>query len=126
MTRNLPRHAFGKSARRKRIIMVRSNQQEGRYRVLLIGIGDNTEEEKGSFCRNLSNSYSIPIPILKKVVDSSPIILKKNIPFKKAETLAKTLRSFGARISVEERRNLPLPALEFQGLTPHSLALESS
>jgi hypothetical protein len=106
--------------------MVRVNEQEGRYRVLLIGIGGNTEEEKGSFCRNLSKNYSIPFPVLKKVVDSSPIILKKNIPFKKAETLAKTLRSFGARVSVEERRNLPPPFLEFQELSPHHLALESS
>ena len=105
--------------------MARLNQQEGRYRVLLIGIGDNTEEEKGSFCHNLSKNYSIPFPTLKKVVDSSPIILKKNIPFRKAETLAKTLRSFGARVSVEERRNLLPLSLEFQELTPRHLALES-
>jgi hypothetical protein len=105
--------------------MARLNQQEGRYRVLLIGIGDNTEEEKGSFCRNLSKNYSIPFPTLKKVVDSSPIILKKNISHRKAEMLAKTLRSFGARVSVEERRNLLPLSLEFQELTPRHLALES-
>jgi len=106
--------------------MARLSLQEGRYRVLLIGIGDNAEEEKASFCHNLSKNYSIPFPVLKKVVDSSPIILKKNIPFKKAEMLAKTLRSFGARVLVEERRNLPPLTLEFQELTPHHLALESS
>ncbi len=106
--------------------MVRLDQKEGRYRVLLIGIGENTEEEKGSFCRNLSKNYNIPSPLLKKIVDSSPIIIKKNIPFKKAETLAKRLRSFGARVSVEERRNLPPLSVEFQELTPHQLALESS
>ncbi len=106
--------------------MARLSLQEGRYRVLLIGIGDNTEEEKASFCRNLSKNTSIPFPILKKVVDSSPIILKKNIPFRKAEALAKTLKSFGARVSVEERRNLPPLTLEFQELPPHHLALESS
>ncbi|HMK75990.1 MAG TPA: hypothetical protein VK568_07385 [Thermodesulfobacteriota bacterium] len=105
--------------------MVRLNQEEGRYRVLLMGIGDNTEEEKGSFCRNLSKNYSIPFPLLRKIVDGSPIILKKNISFKKADALAKTLRSFGARVSVEERRNLPPLSLEFQELTPHQLALES-
>lgn len=106
--------------------MVRLNQEEGRYRVLLIGIGDNTEEEKGSFCRNLSKSYSIPFPFLRKIVDGSPIILKKNTSLKKADALAKTLRSFGASVSVEERRNLPPLSLEFQELTPHQLALESS
>jgi hypothetical protein len=106
--------------------MDRLSQEEGRYRVLLIGIGDNTEEEKGSFCRNLSKNHSIPFPLLRKIVDGSPIILKKNISFKKAEILAKTLRSFGATVSVEERRNLPPISLEFQELVPHQLALESS
>ena len=106
--------------------MVWLNQEEGRYRVLLIGIGDNTEEEKGSFCRNLSKNYSIPFPFLRKIVDGSPVILKKNTSLKKADALAKTLRSFGARVSVEERRNLPPLSLEFQELTPHQLALESS
>jgi len=57
--------------------MVGLNQAEGRYRVLLIGIGDNTEEEKGSFCRNLSESYSVPFSFLRKIVDTSPVILKK-------------------------------------------------
>jgi hypothetical protein len=106
--------------------MLRLDPEEGRYRVLLIGIGANTEEDRGSFCRNLSKNYNIPFPLIKKIVDSSPIIVKKNIPFRKAETLAKTLRSFGARVSVEERKNLPPLSLEFQELTPHRLALESS
>ncbi len=106
--------------------MVRLNQEEGRYRVLLIGIGDNTEEKKDSFSHNLSKNYSIPFPLLKKIVDRCPIILKKNLSLKKAEILAKTLKSFGATVSVEERRNLPPISLEFQELVPHQLALESS
>src|SRR4030043_395101 len=106
--------------------MVRLNQEEGRYRVLLIGIGDHTEEEKDSFCHQLSKSYSIPSPLLKKIVDRCPIILKKNLSFKKAEMLARTLKSFGATVSVEERRNFPPLSLEFQELVPHQLALESS
>jgi hypothetical protein len=106
--------------------MVRLNQQEGRYRVLLIGIGDNTEEQKDSFCHDISKTYSIPFPLLKKIVGRCPIILKKNLPLKKAEILAKTLKSFGATVSVEERRNVPPINLEFQELVPHQLALESS
>ena len=106
--------------------MVRLNQEEGRYRVLLIGVGGNTEEEKSSFCRNLSKNYGIPFPLVRKIVDGSPIILKKNLSIRKAEALAKTLRSFGATVSVEERRNLPPISLEFQELIPHQLALESS
>jgi len=106
--------------------MYRLDQEEGRYRVLLIAIGGNTEEEKDSFCHSLSKNYGIPLPLLKKIVDRCPIILKKNLSLKRAETLAKTLKSYGATVSVEERRHLPSISLEFQELVPHQLALESS
>lgn len=100
--------------------------EEGRYRVLLIGIGGNSKEEKDSFCHNLSKNYSIPFPILKRIVERLPIILKKNLSLKNAGILAKTLKSFGATVSVEERINFPIISLEFQELVPHQLALESS
>ncbi|MGZ3557611.1 MAG: hypothetical protein ACXU99_00100 [Thermodesulfobacteriota bacterium] len=106
--------------------MVRLDQEEGRYRVLLIGIGDNTEEEKKSFSHHVSKTYSIPFPLLKKIVDRCPIVLKKNLSLKKAQILAKTLKSFGAAVSVEERRNFPPVSLEFQELVPYRLALESA
>jgi hypothetical protein len=102
------------------------DQEEGRYRVLLIGIGGNTEEEKNSFCQAIYKNYGIPFPVLKKIADRCPIILKKNLSLKKAETLAKTLKYYGAIVSVEERRNLLPISLEFQELVPHLLALESS
>lgn len=106
--------------------MLRLEHEEGRYRVLLINIGDNTEEGKDSFCHNISKNYNISLPLLKKIVDRCPLILKKNLSLKKAKTLAKTLRAFGATVSVEEKRSLPSLSLEFQELVPHQLALESS
>ncbi len=106
--------------------MARLNQEEGRYRVLLIGIGENTQEEKESFSQHISKTYSIPFPLLKKIVDRCPIILKKNLSRKKAEVLAKTLKSFGATVSVEERRNFPPVSLEFHELVPYRVALESA
>jgi hypothetical protein len=106
--------------------MLRSDHEEGRYRVLLINIGDNTEEEKESFCHSLSKNYNISLPLLKKIVDRCPVVLKKNLSLTKAETLAKTLKAFGATVAMEERRNLPSLSLEFQELVPHQLALESS
>jgi hypothetical protein len=106
--------------------MVRLNQEEGRYRVLLIGIGNNTEEEKESFSHHVSKAYSIPFPLLKKIVARCPIVLKKNLSLRKADILAKTLKSFGATVSVEERRNFPPVSLEFQELVPYRLSLESA
>jgi hypothetical protein len=106
--------------------MVRLDQQEGRYRVLLIGIGNNTEAEKDSFCHNISKNYNVPFPHLRKIVDRCPVILKKNLSLRKADFLAKTFKSFGASVSVEERIQVPRISLEFQELAPHRLALESS
>jgi len=108
-----------------RNIMVRLYQPEGRYRVLLIGVGSNTEAEKDSFCHIISKNYSVPFLQLKKIVNRCPVILKKNLSLKKAELLAKTLKSFGASLSVEERREGPPISLEFQELAPHRLGLES-
>jgi hypothetical protein len=102
------------------------DQQEGRYRVLLIGVGNNTEAEKESFCHSISKNYKVPLNQLIKIVDRCPVILKKNLSLRKAQLLAKTFRSFGASISVEERRQIPPISLEFQELVPHRLALESS
>jgi hypothetical protein len=102
------------------------DQEEGRYRVLLVGIEGNTEEKRETFCKSISEIYGIPFLLLKKVVDHCPTVLKKNLSLKRAEVLARTLRSFGALVSVEEKRDSSAVFLEFQGTTPHRVALESS
>ncbi len=102
------------------------NQEEGSYRVVLIGIEDTTEEKKESFCKKISENYNISFPLLRKIVDNCPIVLKKNLSLNKAETLAKTLKSFGAIVSVEEKKEFPPIFLEFKEMAPHRVALESS
>jgi hypothetical protein len=106
--------------------MVELDQQEGRFRVLLIGVGNNSEEEKDSFCQNISRSYRIPFADVRKIVDRCPVILKKNLSLKKAELIAKAFTSFGGSVSIEEKRQIPRISLEFQEIGPHRLALESS
>ncbi len=106
--------------------MVRRDREEGRYSVLLISVGKNTEEEKDSFCHSIAKNYNVPAPQLRKIVGSCPVILKKNLSLRKAELLVKTFRSFGASVSIEEKRYLPPISLEFQELVPHLVALESS
>ncbi len=102
------------------------NQEEGNYQVVLIGIEGTTEENKESFCKKISENYSISLPLLKKIVDNCPIVLKKNLSLIKAETLGKTLKSFGAIVSVEEKKEVPPIFLEFKDRVPHRVALESS
>jgi len=108
------------------MVGVGSDQQEGRYRVLLVGIGNNTGPEKDSFCNCISRNYNVPFHQLRKIVNRCPVILRKNLSLRKAELLAKTFKSFGAVVSVEERRQFLPISLEFQELAPHRLALESS
>lgn len=96
------------------------------YRVILKGIGGNTEEEKTRFCGVVSETYGIPLPLIKKMVDRCPIVVKKNLPFRKAEVLALALRSSGASASVEKKRSLFPVSLEPIGGRPYRLGLESS
>jgi hypothetical protein len=95
-------------------------------RVILIGIGNNTDEEKDSFCVELSSKYSIERPLLKKIVDQCPIVIKKNVTRHKAESLARLLKSFGAQVTVEVKRDSPPISLEFQKSELQPLALESA
>jgi ribosomal protein L7/L12 len=108
------------------LTMNRRNQEEGRFRVLLIGIGDHTKEKREAFCRKVSENYSISVSLLEKIVDRCPIVLKKNLSRKTAETLTKALHSFGATVAVEEKRDALNITLEFEGMGLPQLALESS
>jgi hypothetical protein len=119
---------YGGIGRDKMIIKMISkmNKESGVFRVLLIGIGDNSEEKREVFCKNLSENYGISYVFLKKIVDRCPMILKKNLSQKKAESLAKTLKSFGAIVSVEKKIDSPPISLEFQEMTPHRVALEAT
>jgi len=102
------------------------HQEGDKYRVILHGVGEDSEEERGRFCREISENYGIPASLLKKIVDRCPIVIKKDLTFKKAEVLALTFRSFGASVSVERKRESPPISLEFQGEALSPLALESS
>ena len=94
--------------------MARLDQQEGRYRVLLIGVGNNTEEEKEYFCHDISKNYHVPSPQLKKIVDRCPVILKKNLSLRKAELLAKTFKSSEHRSLSKKEGTIPPSFLNFR------------
>jgi hypothetical protein len=91
-----------------------------------MGIGNNTVEEKESFCVELSAKYSIQRSLLRKIVDQCPIVIKKNVTLHKAEALARLLKSFGAQVTVEVKRDSPPITLEFQKSDFHFLSLEST
>jgi hypothetical protein len=100
------------------------NLFQGKYRVTLIGIGKNTYQEKELFCTEFCKKYSIPHPLLKKIVDECPIIIKKNITREKAGDLAGILKSFGAQVAGEVKGDIPPISLEFQNKGLSQLVLE--
>ncbi|MCX8116509.1 MAG: hypothetical protein N3G78_01090 [Desulfobacterota bacterium] len=100
--------------------------EEKLYRVILEGIGQNSEEERLSFCSRFSEKYGLPLQQLINIAQRSPIVIKKDIPFKKAERLAKALEQFGASVSIERRRSLCPIALEPHPEGNGALALESA
>jgi len=94
--------------------------------VLLRGVDGNSSERREAFCRNISEKYHVSFALMENILDRCPIVLKKNLTFRKAEGLARTLKQYGGQISVEERRDTPPILLEFQQGVPRLLALESS
>ncbi len=100
--------------------------EDEKHRVILHRIGENTEEEKARFCGEVSENYGIPLPLMRNIADRCPIVIKKDLPFKKAERLAIALQSFGASVSVERKRNVPPISIAFTGVQPPRVGLESS
>jgi hypothetical protein len=99
--------------------------EAGRYRVLLVRVGKNTEEEKEAFCVRLWEKYGVGLHLLKKIVDRSPMVLKKGLSLDKAERLADIIASQGATVSIEKRWEGPVISVEFQDMAQPRVALEA-
>jgi len=100
--------------------------EEESYRVVLHSIGGHTEMEKVHFCKEVSAHYGIPLSLMQKIADRCPIVIKKDLPFKKAKLLAIAFQSFGASISVERKKKLSPIFLEFSTDKNWRVELESS
>jgi hypothetical protein len=110
----------------RRVVMQGLTQEGERFKVLLMGIEEDTEEHREAFCRDVSRKYHLSFPLLRDVIERCPVVLRKNIPLKKAEALARALKQFGALVSIEGSKHGPSIRLEFQDLGPAVLALEDS
>jgi len=100
--------------------------EEESYRVVLYSIGGHTEMEKANFCKEVSAHYGIPLVLMQKIADRCPIVIKKDLSFKKAKLLAIAFQSFGASISVERKKKLSPIFLEFSTDKNWRVELESS
>ena len=96
------------------------------YRVVLLGVGKDSEEEKAVFCHQVSEKLGFPHRLLQKIVDRCPMVLKRELTQKRAKSLAGILASFGARVSIEAKRVNPPILLEFQGKGQPQVSLETA
>lgn len=104
------------------------SRDEIKYRVILLRIGTDTEEERTRFCREVSERYGIPLGLMTKISDRCPIVVKKDLSLQKARVLAKALKTAGASVSVEKGRVFsPVPiVLEWTGGEGDCLELTSA
>ena len=99
--------------------------EEENFRVVLLGIGKDTAEEKEAFCRRIASRYGVARSLLEKIAESPPIVLKKNLSRRRSEMLAHLITSAGGRVSIEKREETIPVGLEFETGDSAPLALES-
>lgn len=98
---------------------------EENFRVVLMGIGKDTPQEKEAFCRQVASRYGVALPLLEKIAESLPVVLKKNLSRRRSEALARLIASCGGRVSIEKRVDAFPVHLEFEAQGPPAVALET-
>ena len=106
--------------------MQQQNQSEENYRVLLMGIEDETEERKEVFWRTVSERYHLSLASLREIMNRSPVVLARSVSLDEARHLAERLKPLGALVSIDRKNDIPTMNLEFQETGSALIALESS
>jgi len=106
--------------------MQQQNQREENYRVLLMGIEDETEERKEVFWRIVSERYHLSLSSLREIMNRSPVVLAGSLSLDEARHLAERLKPLGALVSIDKKNDIPTMNLEFQETDSALIALEAS
>jgi len=106
--------------------MQQQNQREENYRVLLMGIEDETEERKEVFWRIVSERYHLSLSSLREIMNRSPVVLAGSLSLDEARHLAERLKPLGALVSIDKKNDIPIMNLEFQETDSALIALEAS
>jgi hypothetical protein len=110
----------------RKAAMQQQNQREERYRVLLMGIEDETEERKEVFWRTVSERYHLSLASLREIMNRSPVVLAHSLSLDEARHLAERLKPLGARVSIDKKNDSPTMNLEFLDTDAALVALEAS
>ena len=100
-------------------------RDQNTYKVLFLGIANNSAEATRNFLRGISERYHIPPDKVEYLISNPPILLKRGLSLVRAEALVKEFRSLGGMAQLIMEEEAPLLELEYEaGKTP-LLQLES-
>ena len=95
------------------------------YKVLFLGIANDTAEGRKDFTRVMSKRFQIPPEKFESLISKPPVLLKRGLSLAKAEALVKEFRSMGGRTQLIAEEETPLLQLEFEADKGPLLQLES-
>jgi hypothetical protein len=69
-----------------------------RYRIVFLGLIEQEEQ----FTTFMSSRFGVPPATVKHVLESAPVILKKNLSLRKAREYAEAVQTAGGRVHIQE------------------------
>jgi hypothetical protein len=100
-------------------------RDQNTYKVLFLGIADNSAESRRNFSRGIAERFHIPPEKVEHLVSNPPILLKRGLSLASAEALVKEFRSLGGRAQFITEQETPLLELEYEAGKKPLLHLES-
>jgi hypothetical protein len=98
---------------------VAPGRDQSTYKVLFLGVGNNSAQGRKDFLRNISKRFHISPEKANYLISKTPMLLKTGLSRAKADALVKEFASLGGRAQFITEEETPLLELEFEaGKTP--------
>ena len=100
-------------------------RDQNTYKVLFLGIANNSAEGRKNFTRGISERYHIAPEKVDYLMSSPPILLRGGLSLARAQALVREFRSLGGRTQLITEEETPLLELEYEAGKRPFLQLES-
>jgi hypothetical protein len=100
-------------------------RDQNTYKVLFLGIANNSAEGRESFTRGISERYHIPPEKVDNLISNPPILLRGGLSLARAQALVREFRSLGGMAQLITEEETPLLELEYEAGKRPLLQLES-
>ncbi len=95
------------------------------YRVIFLGVANNSAQGKKDFLRDISKRFHISPERANYLISNTPVLLKRGLSRAKADALVHEFESLGGMVQYLTEDETPLLELEFEGDKTPFLQLES-